>query len=183
MEAKEILGKVKQLFAELTTPVAAAAPVVPAATAFTDYKLADGGTVQIDVTDVGGTVMIDGNPALPGDLVLEDGTMITVGDNGVITAYTPGMAAPNAAAADDTAAKFTAFESLTNEKFASYETKFAAYEQRFVDYEIKMTKANKVIEQLLQLSQLIVDAPAAVPDQKIGLVETKKEKNLDILFN
>ena len=55
--------------------------------------------------------------------------------------------------------RFEAFTNATNQKFAAYESKFA-------DYEAKLSKANKVIEELLKLSQLIVDAPAAQPEQR-----------------
>jgi hypothetical protein len=48
-------------------------------------------------------------------------------------------------------------------------------------------KANKVIEELLKLSQLIVDAPAAQPDATVKTANTFKEekqkRNLDILFS
>lgn len=188
-DAKQILNKVKEFFNELTTPASvdqAAAPVAPTAPAteapmMTDYELKDGGMVSIDKVEVGGTVMIDGNAALPGDIELKDGTMITVGDNGVITAVQePVETTPQMPNAEDMSAKFAAFTTATNEKFASYESKFA-------DYEAKLGKANKVIEELLKLSQLIVDAPAAQADATVKTTNTFKEekqkRNLDILFN
>lgn len=191
MEAKEILARVKALFTELAAPAAPAMPAVPAATdAPKEYELKDGGKVTIDKLEVGGIVMIDGNPALPGDLELADGTKLTVGDNGAITAVTPGTGVEPAEpiaepAGEDMGTKFTAFEKLTSEKFASYETKFAAYEQRFADYEVKMSKANKVIEELLKLSQLIVDAPAVQADPAARTGNTFKEEKgySPILFN
>lgn len=170
LTATEVLSRVKQYFTELMAPVppvptpAAADPAAPAAPS--EYELKDGGKVMIDKLEVGGIVMIDGAPAVPGDVELADGTKLTIGENGVISALTPGdPAAP--AAPDPTvemSTKFASFETATNEKFAQYETKFSAYEQRFAEYEVKMKKANKVIEELLNLSQLIVEAPAAAPD-------------------
>lgn len=189
MEAKEILSRVQGFFNDLMNPapVAAADPAAPAMP--TEYELKDGGKVMIDKLEVGGVVMIDGNPSLPGDIELADGTKITIGDNGVISAVTPAGAAPSADTAHpafNAEEKFTALETMTAEKFASYETKFAAYEQRFADYEVKMAKANKVIEELLKLSQLIVDSPAvpADPAAKVSnsFKETKKEYS-PILFN
>jgi len=171
MDAKEILGKVKQLFADLTAPAAPAAPApAPAAAADApkEYEIAGGGKCMIDKLDVGGIVMIDGAPALPGDLELADGTKITVGDNGVISAVTPGAAAPPAPPAppsgEDMGAKFTQLETATNEKFTAYEAKFSAYEQKFADYDAKLAKQNEMIEKLLQFGQLIVDKPAAPAD-------------------
>lgn len=188
MEAKEILSRVKVLFNELINPAPVAA-ADPAPAAPNEYELKDGGKVMIDKLEVGGIVVIDGNPSLPGDLELKDGTKLTVGDNGVISAVTPAdvPADPEAAPpAFDAQAKFAALETMASEKFASYETKFAAYEQRFADYEVKMAKANKVIEELLKLSQLIVDNPAAPADPAARVNNNFKEEKKDfnpILFN
>ena len=138
MEAKEILQKVKQYFNEL----AAAPEVLPMAEA-TEYELKDGGKVMIDKLEVGGIVMIDGNAALPGEAELVDGTKMTIGDNGVITAIELGTGVEpvepiGEPIVEDMGTKFAAFETLTSEKFANYEIKFSAYEQRFADYEVKM---------------------------------------------
>lgn len=183
MDAKEILEKVKLFFNDLVTPAAAAAAAPTAAPEMPEYELKIGGKVTIDKMEAGGMVMIDGAAALPGDIELVDGTMITVGDNGVISAITM----PDAAPGMDMGAKFTAFETATNEKFTSYETKFSAYEQRFADYEVKLNKATKVIDELLKLSTLLVEAPAAAPDAGASVAkfsaDGKKEKDLSILFN
>lgn len=185
-DAKLILAKVKEFFNELTTPASveqAEAPVAPTTEApmMTDYELKDGGMVSIDKLEVGGTVMIDGNAALAGDIELKDGTKISIGENGVIAAIELASAPEEVAPAmEDMSAKFEAFTTAANEKFASYESKFA-------DYEAKLSKANKVIEELLKLSQLIVDAPAAQPDATVKTANTfkeeKKKHNLDILFS
>jgi hypothetical protein len=184
MEAKEILQKVKQYFNEL-----AAAPEVEPMAEATEYELKDGGKVMIDKLEVGGIVMIDGNAALPGEAELVDGTKMTIGDNGVITAIevvTPEAAPVEEPIVEDMGTKFAAFESLTAEKFANYETKFSAYEQRFADYEVKMKKANKVIDELLKLSTLLVEAPTQAPDAAVrntnSFVEQKK-KDYSILFS
>lgn len=184
MEAKEILAKLKMAFNDLVNPApAAAAGDAPAAPK--EYELKIGGKVTIDKLEAGGVVMIDGAPALPGDLELVDGTKITVGDNGVISAITPGEAAPPPA--EDMGAKFSAFETSANEKFASYEAKFTAYESRFAATELQLAKATKVIDKLLELNTLLVEAPAGAPDPaaKVGanFKEEKKEKDLSILFN
>jgi hypothetical protein len=185
MEAKEILQKVKQYFNEL----AAAPEVLPMAEA-TEYELKDGGKVMIDKLEVGGIVMIDGNAALPGEAELVDGTKMTIGDNGVITAIevvSPEATPVEEPIVEDMGTKFAAFESLTNEKFASYETKFAAYEERFSEYEAKMKKANKVIDELLKLSTLLVEAPVQAPDNSVrtsnAFKEVEEKKTLNILFN
>jgi len=182
MEAKEILQKVKQYFNEL-----AAAPEVDKMIEATEYELKDGGKVMIDKLEVGGIVMIDGNAALPGEAELVDGSKMTIGDNGVITAIEVAMPEEVAPVMEDMGTKFAAFETLTSEKFANYEIKFSAYEQRFADYEVKMKKANKVIDELLKLSTLLVEAPVQAPDNSVrtsnAFKEVEEKKTLNILFN
>jgi len=190
MNTKEILEKLKLTFNELVNN---AAPVVaaPEMVMPTKAKLADGTEVEISELAVGGIVMINGTPAPVGDLTLEDGTVITVGDNGAITALVPSDSA--APMVEDMAKMltkdntkkigmeevFAAFEVSTNEKFASYESKFA-------DYEAKLAKATKVIEGLLNLTQTLAEAPTGVPDQSIQTSNNfneQKKKSYDILFN
>lgn len=184
LDAKTILEKVKLFFTELNTPVAAAEP----APAPVEYETKDGKKVTIDKMEAGGVVMIDGNPAPVGDIELVDGTVIVIGDNGVIAEVKPIAAMPET---EDMGAKFAEFQTATNEKFANYETKFAAYEQRFADYEVKLGKANQVIEQLMNLSQLLVEAPASNPDAAVTQTgnfkkdvskEEKQKAAEDILF-
>lgn len=176
MEAKEILLKVKEYFADLTGGID---PTIeaPAAPTATEYELKDGGKVMIDVLEVGGIVMIDGATALPGELELMDATKLTIGDNGVIEAVV--MAEEAANPSMDMANQFAAFQTSTSEKFASYEAKFS-------DYESKLKKATKVIDQLLQLSQLIVDSPSVAADNSARVSNTfiqTPKKDFSILFN
>jgi hypothetical protein len=199
MQAKEILAQIKQVFNDLTAPVAAAAPeVAPAAPK--EYEIKGGGMVMIDKLEAGGIVMIDGSPALVGELELADGTKLTIGDNGVISAIEMGASAEPTleapAASEDMGAKFTAFENSTNEKFTAYETKLSAYEQRFAanetqlgEYKAELGKHKEMIEKLLQFGKLMVEAPAAPADPaaKVGNnfaeIDTDKIKASSILFN
>lgn len=182
MEAKEILARTKQFFNDLI-----AAPVTPAPVALAEYELKDGGKLTIDKLEVGGIVLIDGNAALPGEYELVDGTKMTVADNGAIRAITLATPAEEVAPVmEDMGTKFAAFESLTAGKFADYETKFSAYEQRFADYEVKMKKANKVIDELLKLSTLLVEAPTQAPDAAVrnnNAFTEQKKKDYSILFS
>jgi len=200
MNAKEILDSVQLFFNNLVTPApvaAAAPPADPAAPALpTEYEIKGGGKVMIDKLEAGGIVMIDGAPALPGDLELADGTMLTVGDNGVISAIAPGAGAPPPAAPEDMGAKFTAFETSANERFASYETKLSAYDQKFAEnekqlneYKTELGKHKEMIEKLLQFGKLMVEAPAAPADPAANItnnfseVDAEKVKASPILFN
>jgi len=178
MTPKEIIKKLRLTFNELVNnadvPAVETAPemVVPMI-----HKLKDGTEVEITEMGVGGIVTIQGIPAPVGDHELEDGTVITVGDNGAITAIVPTATEP--AMVEDMSAKFSAFELSTNEKFASYEAKFA-------DYEAKLKKATKVIEGLLNLTQTLAEAPTGTPDPIVKTTNNFKEEkgtSYDILFN
>ena len=189
MNPKEILEKLKLTFNELVnnagevppaTPVTA--PTTPEMVQPIKAKLADGTEVEISELGVGGVVTIAGQPAPVGDLTLEDGTVLTIGDNGAITVIVAPADAP--AMVEDMGKMdkkklgmeeiFSAFEASTNEKFASYEAKFA-------DYEAKLSKATKVIEGLISLTQTLSETPTGVPDSAISQSssfkseETKKD--------
>ena len=177
MTPKEIIEKLRLTFNELVNNEAT---VTPTSIALSTYKLVDGTEVEITELVEGGIVTIQGVPAPIGDHQLEDGTTITLGDNGAITAIVPVEVMPEEPAmVEDMSAKFSAFELSTNEKFASYEAKFA-------DYEAKLKKATKVIEGLLNLTQTLAEAPTGTPDQSIKTNNNFKEEkgnSYDILFN
>jgi len=179
MTPKEIIEKLRLTFNELVNnaDVPAVETTVPEAVMPMIHKLKDGTEVEITEMGVGGVVTIQGVPAPVGDHELEDGTVITVGDNGAITAIVPAATEP--AMVEDMSAKFSAFELSTNEKFASYEAKFA-------DYEAKLKKATKVIEGLLNLTQTLAEAPTGTPDPIVKTTNNFKEEkgnSYDILFN
>jgi hypothetical protein len=177
MTTKEILEKLKLTFAELVAPAPETAPemVQPI-----KVKTKDGVELEVSEMGVGGTVTIQGQPAPVGEHTLEDGTVLTVGDNGVITAIVP--AEPMVEdMTKQMQNKFNAFEAATNEKFS-------AYEQKFADYEARLGKATKVIEGLLSLTQTLAEQPTGTPDPvvtgKNNFVKTEKvEKNYSLLFS
>lgn len=175
MNPKEIIEKLRLTFAELTGN-ATEQPV-----SLAKAMLKDGTEVEVTDLAVGGIVTINGAPAPVGEHELSDGTYIVVGENGVIMeikpAETPDMEQP---AVEDMGAKFAAFETATNEKFASYEAKFA-------EYESKLAKANQVIEGLLNLTQTLAETPTGSADASIkttnSFQDEPKAKSLDILFS
>lgn len=186
-DAQTILEKVQQFFVELVKEDqtfadapkmedASGTPKMEEEVKMMDAKLADGTMVQVTELAVGGVVTIEGVPAPVGEHQLEDGTIIVVGDNGAIMEIkpkmedTPSMEEPPMQ--EDMSAKFAAFESATNEKFAAYEEKFAAYET-------KLTQANKVIEGLMQISKMLVEAPQGTPDASVKTSNAFAEENND----
>lgn len=181
MNTKDILEKLKLTFAELVknadvAPVAPVAPEAPEMVTPMKAKLKDGTEVEITALEVGGIVTINGQPAPVGDHTLEDGTVISVGENGAITAVVP-----TPSMEEEMKKKMFDFEAATNEKFASYETRFA-------DYEAKLSKATKVIEGLLQLTQTLAEQPTGNPDPITNpatkfSAETKTENKYKMLFS
>ena len=178
MEAKEIIQKLRITFNELVNPTQ---PL-----AFIKAVLMDGTEIEVTEMAVGGIVTIMGVPAPMGEHQLQDGSVIIVGDNGAITEIKAAQVEEVAPVMEDMSAKFSAFESATNEKFSSYEVKFSAYETKFADYENKLNKANQVIEGLLNLTATLAETPTGVPDAAIKTnTQFKEEKKIsyDILFS
>jgi Tol biopolymer transport system component len=178
MQAKEIIEKLKLTFNELVGQ--------PAPVALMDATLEDGTPVKITELTVGGIVTINDVPAPVGEHKLSDGTKIVVGENGAITEIEAPEEAPIAPAAEDMGAKFSAFESVTNEKFSSYEAKFASYETRFADYEVKLSKATTIIEGLINLTKELSEAPTGMVDsaaQVVNNFKEEKKKSYDFLFS
>jgi hypothetical protein len=174
-DAQTILSQVQQFFSELVKGEETFAETMPpvsgtpeaAPVKMMEAKLKDGTMVEVTEMAVGGVVTIAGAPAPVGEHMLEDGTMIVLGDNGVIMEIKPAESEAKveveveaSKVEDEMSAKFAAFESATNEKFQAYEEKFAQYEG-------KLTQANKVIEGLMQISKMLVEAPQAAPDASV----------------
>lgn len=192
MNAKEIIEKLRIQFNELVKNADVVPPTTPSAIPPAEpvkmaiAKLKDGTEVEVTELAIGGIVTIQGTPAPIGEHELEDGTIIVLGDNGVIMEIkmadgsTPPMT-------EDMGAKFSAFEISTKEKFTSYEAKFADYEEKFATYESRLNKATKVIEGLLNLTQTLAETPTGTPDASIktnnNFKEEKKEMSYDILFS
>lgn len=172
-DAQTILSQVQQFFSELVKGEETFAETMPevsgtpeaAPVKMMEAKLKDGTIVEVTEMAVGGIVTIAGAPAPVGEHMLEDGTMIVLGDNGAIMEIKPKQedeisVEVEVPQTEDMSAKFAAFESATNEKFAAYEEKFAQYEG-------KLTQANKVIEGLMQISKMLVEAPQAAADASV----------------
>ena len=160
-QAQNILNKVSMFFAELVGNEQMPMPSgeVAAPVKMMEAKLKDGTVVEVTELAVGGIVTIEGVPAPVGEHTLESGEVIVLGDNGAIMEIKPKMeeVEVEVPVVEDMSAKFAAFESATNEKFNAYENKFA-------QYEAKLGQANKVIEGLMQISKMLVEAPQSAPD-------------------
>ena len=178
-QAQNILNKVSMFFAELvgneSMPMPSGETAAPVK--MMEAKLKDGTIVEVTELAVGGIVTIEGVPAPVGEHTLESGDMIVLGDNGVIMEIKPKKedevsVEVEVPVVEDMSAKFAAFESATNEKFTAYESKFA-------QYEAKLVQANKVIEGLMQISKMLVEAPQSAPDAGVKTSNAFADQKLD----
>jgi uncharacterized short protein YbdD (DUF466 family) len=178
-QAQNILDKVSMFFAELvgTEQMPMPSGETAAPVKMMEAKLKDGTIVEVTELAVGGIVTIEGVPAPVGEHILESGETIVLGDNGVIMEIKPKMedevsVEVEVPVVEDMIAKFAAFELSTNEKFSAYENKFA-------QYEAKLTQANKVIEGLMQISKMLVEAPQSAPDAGVKTSNNFADQKLD----
>jgi hypothetical protein len=190
MKATEIIKQLKQVFNDLQNTGAETPKPEEKKEDIKMAKLKDGTEIQVTELAVGGIVTINGTPAPAGEHILEDGTAIYIGDNGVITEIKTKkeeVEEPMAKTTEEDmgqkemkyAEEFAKFQSETNEKFNSYETKFAQYEER-------LAKAVKVIDGLLNLTQTLADTPTGQPDSVVkssNNFNEDKVKSYDILFS
>lgn len=178
-DAQNILEKVSMFFAELVGNEEMPMPSgeTAASVKMMEAKLKDGTIVEVTELAVGGIVTIEGKPAPVGEHMLESGETIVLGDNGAIMEIKPKAedevsVEVEVPQVEDMSAKFAAFESATNEKFSAYESKFA-------QYEAKLGQANKVIEGLMQISKMLVEAPQSAPDAGVKTSNNFAEQKND----
>jgi uncharacterized short protein YbdD (DUF466 family) len=178
--AQNILERVSLFFAELVGGEEMMPSGEPKAEVkMMEAKLKDGTIVEVTELAVGGIVTIEGQPAPVGEHELESGEVIVLGDNGAIMEIKPKMPeveieveAKKDEVKEDMTAKFAAFESATNEKFSAYESKFA-------QYEAKLAQSSKVIEGLMQISKMLVEAPQSAPDAGVKTSNNFAEAKTD----
>ena len=170
MTAKEALEQIKGLFAEQAAEEKMPEEQKPEAMEAKEYVLEDGTTkVLISELEIGGMVSImneDGTtaPAPAGDHKLVDGTTITVGENGLITAVSvPEPAAAPEPIAEATRAELAAFKAEHAEQFATWATERDALNAALKGYEDKLRVMAGIVESMLQ-------TPSAEP------VEPAKDK-------
>lgn len=170
MEVKDLLAKIseglKQAFEDMPAPEA------PSPTT-NKYTTADGTVIEVDALEVGKPVMINGTPAPAGDYSLEDGTMVSVDEGGMIKSVTPPVEAPAAPA-------FNA-----EERFADYDQKFTAYEQRFTEQtnlinaqKEALQKTTGIVNQLFEVVQKLAAQPSEPPAQRPQGAAFAKENNI-----
>ena len=178
MNPLELLQKVKALVFEEQAPMEPQSTVEPL-----EYSLQDGTKVYIDKLEVGGKVTVEQEaPAPVGSHTLADGTVLEVGEGGVISAITPVAVAPEEPVQQ--AAEPNNFE----EKFAAYDAKFSALESENQNLKAAFAKADEAIKGLVSLVERLVKEPQAEPAEpvKSGFrfgKESNKEDQLNSIIN
>ena len=173
-DIKNFLTKLHKAIFEtnVPTPPPAAAPAAaatPVQAEAVKAKLKDGTDITVSEMIAGGVVMIGEAPAPAGEVELQDGTKLTIGEGGVITAVTPGSAAPPAAPDftkqfAEVNEKLTAYEA----KFTGYDTAIAGYAQKFTEQATAIAKAQAINEQLFAIVQKLAETPSADPASTSG---------------
>ena len=187
MNAKEALDKIRQLFEE-TAPAAPPVDPAPQKMEAKEYVLEDGTKVLVSDLEVGGMVAVvaeDGStsPAPVGEHKVEDGTVITVAENGVITS----VAMPAAPAAgmpeEEMVARFAAVTSSQNAIKVSLSAENEALRNELKAMNVKLKGLADVVASL-------VDMPAAAPLQEprntfsaTGTSKEEKMKRVQSIFD
>ena len=195
MNPVELLQKVKALVFEGQMPADQSLGMYPKdeekKKEFGGYTLKDGTEVYIDKLEVGGVVTIEQEtmaPAPAGEHELADGTVIVVGEGGVISEIKPAPApemAPEAAPVEAAVLPAQNFD----EKFAAYDAKFSALEEENTNLKAAFVKADEAIKGLFELVEKLVKEPTTEPSEpvkngfKFGKQIDNKEEKLQSLIN
>lgn len=161
MNPLEILQSVKKIVFGEETP--AAAPVAPVEKVFSEYQLKDGTSVSIDKLEVGGVVMLGDAPAPAGSHELSDGTMLEVGEGGMIAAVT----APVAPVGEDMNKKYESRFSQLEQNFSTLQTELQSAKQETEGFKVALSKADEAIKGLVNLVETMVKTPSTTPSEPV----------------
>lgn len=140
------------------------------------YQLQDGTNVEIDKLEVGGLVIVNGQPIPAGEYTLNDGTSFTTDENGSITEVETAEA-EKAEDAGDFKAQFEAFKT----EFNTYKENFESVKAEFAQAKETISKQDEAIKGLLEvvekLAKMPTEAPVETPKSfKAEKLENKEEK-------
>lgn len=152
---KNLLSKFKKEHFDAPPP-----PPPPPVVKMSDYQTKDGTTVSVDKLEPGGKCTVNGQPCPPGDYELADGTKVTVGDGGVISAVTPPMAMQQPITMADVEAAIT--KALTAFKPAA-DPATAQLQQTLADQKKNIEKQTETIKQLFAIVEEIADTTIEAP--------------------
>lgn len=160
----------------MADPNAAPAPTNPI-----EVKLKDGTTLSVDKMEVGGIANVVSEVgsvlAEPKDYEAEDGTIITVGMDGVISNVKAVEAAPemNQVTPEMLAA--------LSARLAKVETNFAASQSANTALQTQLSAVNEAQKVTLSAVELILSAPAGEPIDKPTTVLAKNHSGIGAIGN
>lgn len=176
---KDLFNKVKAAFSD---PI-----IVPVAATTMIYKTAEGVEISIEIKDpsvtveptIGDIVTVAGIAVLPGDIVLEDGSILVIGEGGLIVEIKPVEAITQPDAVTELAAP-----EIVAPQGPTVEQRLAAIEDKLAKMEMatqvaqpvvvaQMAKQEKVITGLFELVEQLTKEPTADP---VTLTGTKKDQ-------
>ena len=146
----DTLKKIKAAFEEMP-------PIAPEQN-FSEYTLEDGTVISVSELAAGGTVMIGDQPAPVGEHKLSDGTVIVVGDGGVISEVKPAEAP-----AEDMKQDYSAEFAKINEQFAAYDARLAKADETIQQFDQALKTQSNTVAELIKLVEEMASIPTADP--------------------
>lgn len=179
MTPKEAVEKIRSLFMEPQNPPSPALNPEPAKMEAKEYVLEGGQKVLVSELEIGGMVqLVDDagttSPAPAGEHKLADGTTITVGENGLITAVSvPATEPAPPPPGEDMAAKFAATQVEIESLKQNFQSQIAKMEQEYA-------AINDRIKSIAEIFSAVIGTPSAdpvnPPKHNFHSVESKEEK-------
>jgi hypothetical protein len=129
---------------------------------FDEYTLQDGTPVMVSELVIGGVVTLaDGSAAPAGDHILADGTVISLGEGGLIVNISAGVAEP------EQVMEVTPDEIEAGKDYEDKEKKMAEVEDRIGKLEAAVAKAEQAIAGLIALVETLVKEPSTAPVEAV----------------
>jgi DNA-directed RNA polymerase alpha subunit len=174
MNATEILSKLKEKFAEImAAPIATpeAAPAAEAMPVMETRKLKDGTEVSAASFDPGAVLYVGSVYAPAGVHELEDGTVLTVGENGVISEVKE-VETIEDTTIEDMGKKL---DKVTMD-VSQFKSQFA--EQNKVNQlESTVAKQSEIIKDLFEAVKFLAETPTGKPDAATKVETSFKQEN------
>ena len=146
------------------------APVSGVESKFEDYKLKSGAVVSIDKLDVGGSVVLNGEPAPDGEHELEDGTKIVV-SGGLITEVKKAEMEPAVEVEVEAMKKLPGKFSEMEQVFAAAKTDIDELKATIADQKNTIEKQAETLKQMFSLVETIANSSVQQPTEPVKSFE------------
>lgn len=146
------------------------APVSGVESKFEDYKLKSGAVVSIDKLEVGGSVVLNGEPAPDGEHELEDGTKIVVA-GGLITEVKKAEVAPVVEVEIESMKKLPGMFSEMEQGFAAAKTDIDVLKKTIAEQSTTIEKQAETLKQMFSLVETIANSSIEQPTEKVKSFE------------